>query len=114
MKEGLLGGTLSVSPRSQLEEARLHVAPCTGSESKKRMGADRRYIPLLVTAPEFGWIKAFTVASEIGDVGRFASPAKLSGYTGLCSRVRQSGSTDRRGRSLTSRVVSTPSAGTGV
>src|SRR5204862_1592688 len=33
MKEGLLGGTLSVSPRSELEEARLHVARWFGSES---------------------------------------------------------------------------------
>jgi transposase len=46
------------------------------------MGADHRYIPLLVTAPGFGWINAFTVASEIGDINRFASPAKLCGYTG--------------------------------
>ena len=53
----------------------------------KRMGADHRYIPLLVTAPGFGWINAFTVASEIGDIARFASPAKLCGYTGLCPRV---------------------------
>ena len=37
------------------------------------MGADHRYVPLLVTAPGFGWINAFTVASEIGD--------KLCGYT---------------------------------
>ena len=63
----------------------------------KRQGADHRYIPLLVTAPGFGWINAFTVASEIGDIERFASPAKLCGYTGLCPRVIQSGSTDRRG-----------------
>jgi transposase len=63
----------------------------------KRMGADHRYIPLLVTAPGFGWINAFTVASEIGDIERFASPAKLCGYTGLCPRVIQSGATDRRG-----------------
>jgi hypothetical protein len=53
--------------------------------------------PLLVTAPGFGWINAYTVASEIGDIERFASPAKLCGYTGLCPRVYQSGSTDRRG-----------------
>ena len=33
MKEGLLGGTLGVSPRSESEEARLHVARWTGSES---------------------------------------------------------------------------------
>jgi transposase len=63
----------------------------------KRMGADHRYIPLLITAPGFGWINAFTVASEIGDIERFASPAKLCGYTGLCPRVHQSGSSDRRG-----------------
>jgi transposase len=63
----------------------------------KRRGADHRYIPLLVTAPGFGWINAYTVASEIGDIERFASPTKLCGYTGLCPRVYQSGSTDRRG-----------------
>jgi transposase len=63
----------------------------------KRLGADHRYIPLLVTAPGFGWINAFTVASEIGDIERFPSPAKLCGYTGPCPRVKQSGATDRRG-----------------
>jgi transposase len=63
----------------------------------KRQGADHRYIPLLVTAPGIGWINAFTIASEIGDIERFASPAKLCGYTGLCPRVKQSGATDARG-----------------
>ena len=63
----------------------------------KRQGADHRYIPLLVTAPGFGWINAYTVASEIGDIERFASPTKLCGYTGLCPRVYQSGASDRRG-----------------
>jgi hypothetical protein len=28
------------------------------------------HIPLLVTAPGFGWINAYTVASEIGDIER--------------------------------------------
>ena len=59
----------------------------------RRQGADHRYIPLLVTAPGFGWINAYTVASEIGDIERFASPTKLCGYTGLCPRVYQSGTT---------------------
>jgi transposase len=45
----------------------------------ERQGADHRYIPLLVTAPGLGWINAFTVASEIGDIARFPSPAKLCG-----------------------------------
>jgi transposase len=46
----------------------------------KRQGAEHRYIPVLVTAPGIGWINAYTIASEIGDIGRFASPAKLCGY----------------------------------
>jgi len=63
----------------------------------QRQGADHRYIPLLVTAPGFGWINAYTVASEIGAIERFASPAKLCGYAGLCPRVIQSSNSDRRG-----------------
>jgi transposase len=63
----------------------------------KRTGADHHYIPLLVTAPGIGWINGYTIASEIGDINRFASPAKLCGYTGLCPRVFQSGQVDRRG-----------------
>jgi transposase len=40
---------------------------------------------------------AFTIASEIGDINRFPTPTKPCGYTGLCPRVIQSGTTDRRG-----------------
>ena len=63
----------------------------------RALGADHRYIPLLMTCPGIGWILAFTIASEIGDIDRFATPRKLVGYTGLCPRVDQSGERDRRG-----------------
>ena len=63
----------------------------------KRSGADHRYLPLLMTAPGIGWITGFTIAAEIGDIGRFSSPVKLTGYTGLCPRVKQSGAMDQRG-----------------
>jgi transposase len=63
----------------------------------RRSGADHRYIPILMTAPGIGWITGFTIASEIGDINRFSSPVKLTGYTGLCPRVKQSGETDQRG-----------------
>jgi transposase len=66
----------------------------------KRAGAEHRYVPLLMTAPGFGWITSFTVACEIGDINRFSSPVKLTGYTGLCPRVSQSGDMDRRGPSF--------------
>jgi transposase len=60
-------------------------------------GADHRYVPLLLTVPGIGWVLAFTIAAEIGDIARFASARKLTGYTGLCPRVHQSGEKDRRG-----------------
>ena len=63
----------------------------------RRSGADHRYIPLLMTAPGIGWITGFTIAAEIRDINRFSSPVKLTGYTGLCPRVNQSGEMDRRG-----------------
>jgi transposase len=59
--------------------------------------SDHPYIPLLMSAPGIGWVLAFTIAGEIGEIERFTSPEKLTGYTGLCPRVNQSGDKDRRG-----------------
>jgi transposase len=59
--------------------------------------ADHPYIPLLMSAPGIGWVLAFTIAAEIGEIERFSSPQKLTSYTGLCPRVNQSGESDRRG-----------------
>ena len=63
----------------------------------KALGAEHRYVPLLTTAPGIAWVLGYTIAAEIGDIGRFASPQKLVGYTGLVPRVYQSGESDRRG-----------------
>ena len=63
----------------------------------KALGADHRYGPLLLTVPGIGWVLAYTIAAEIGDIGRFPNPRKLTGYTGLCPRVYQSGERDLRG-----------------
>jgi transposase len=62
-----------------------------------RLGADHPYIPLLMTVPGVGPVTAYTIASEIGDIRRFASPKKLTRYTGLCPLVRRSGNRDFRG-----------------
>jgi transposase len=59
--------------------------------------ADHPYIPLLMSVPGIGWVLAFTIAGEIGEIERFSSSEKLAGYTGLCPRVNQSGEKDRRG-----------------
>lgn len=63
----------------------------------RALGADHRYVPLLMTCPGIGWVLAFTIASEIGDIARFPTARKLVGYTGLCPKVEQSGERDRRG-----------------
>jgi transposase len=63
----------------------------------RRAGADHRYVPLLMTVPGIGWVLAYTIAAEVGDIERFASPKKLAGYSGLCPKVVQSGEKDRRG-----------------
>src|SRR5437773_7095221 len=59
--------------------------------------ANHPYVPLLLSAPGIGWVLAFTIAAEIGEIERFPSPEKLAGYTGLCPKVNQSGDKDRRG-----------------
>ena len=63
----------------------------------RALGSDHAYVPLLLTCPGIGWILAYTIASEIGDINRFATPTKLIGYTGLTPQVHQSGESDRRG-----------------
>jgi transposase len=63
----------------------------------RRLGAAHPYVPLLMSAPGIAWVLAYTIASEIGEIERFASPKKFAGSTGLCPRVYQSGASDRRG-----------------
>src|SRR5215217_2698359 len=45
----------------------------------RRVGADHRYVPLLLTVPGISWVLAYTIAAELGDIGRFppraSSPA---------------------------------------
>ena len=55
------------------------------------------YVPLLMTAPGIAWVLGYTIAAELGDIGRFASPKKLVDYSGLCPIVRQSGRRYDRG-----------------
>ena len=76
-------------PRAQVDEvnAKLRVS-----------GADHPYVPKLLTVPGIGWVSPCAeIAAEIGEINRFESATKLTGYTGLCPRVVQSGESDRRG-----------------
>jgi transposase len=87
-------GTLAASLRL-IDELDLEIAAC--ERELRQLGAEHRYVPLLLTVPAIGWVLAYTIAAEIGEIGRFPSPRTLAGYTGLCPRVYQSGESDRRG-----------------
>src|SRR5438128_3696389 len=78
-----------------IDELEREITDC--ERELRRLGADHRYVPRLLTVPGIGWVPAYTVAAAIGYSGRVASPRKLAGYTGLGPRVSQSGERDLRG-----------------
>jgi transposase len=78
-----------------LDELEREIEAC--ERQLRGLGAEHRYVPLLLSVPGIGWVLAYTIAAEIGDIARFPSPSKLAGYSGLCPRVYHSGERDRRG-----------------
>jgi transposase len=58
--------------------------------------ADPRVV-LLETIPGIGPLLGLTIATEIGDIARFASARKLVGYAGLAPKIKQSGQSARTG-----------------
>jgi transposase len=78
-----------------IDELDDQIAEC--ERELRRLGAHHEYVPTLMTTPGIGWVLGYTIASEIGDIARFASAKKLVAYTGLCPRVHQSGASDHRG-----------------
>ena len=87
-------GTIEASLRL-IDELEREIGEC--ERELRRLGAGHRYVPLLCTVPGISWVLAYTIAAEIGDIGRFPTPRKLAGYSGLCPRVYQSGERDLRG-----------------
>ena len=51
-----------------------------------------------MTIPGIGEPLGLTIASEIGDIGRFPTAGKLVGYSGLTARIKQSGQSSHVGR----------------
>src|ERR1019366_1579450 len=80
---------------AMVDELEVRIDAC--ERDLRALGAEHRYIPLLCSVPGISWVLAYTIASEIGDIERFATPKKLAGYTGLCPIVRQSGNRAVRG-----------------
>lgn len=66
------------------------------AEIDQRAQADER-VALLTELPGIGRYTALLVIAELGEVGRFASAAKVSSYAGLVPNVRSSGERLRLG-----------------
>ncbi len=66
------------------------------AEIEARAQSDPR-VSVLTSLPGIGRYTALLVIAELGDVGRFASAAKLCSYAGLVPRVRASGGRVRLG-----------------
>jgi transposase len=87
-------GTIEASLRL-IDELDREIGEC--ERELRKLGANHHYVPLLLTVPGISWVLAYTIAAELGNIERFASPRKLAGYSGLCPRVYQSGERDLRG-----------------
>src|SRR5579885_614962 len=70
-------GTIEASLRL-IDELDREIGAC--ERELRRLGADHQYVPLLCTVPGISWVLAYTIAAEIGEIERFASPRKLAGY----------------------------------
>ncbi len=64
----------------------------------RRLARSDERAKLLMTIPGVAELLGLTIASEIGDIGRFPSARKLVGYAGLAPRIKRSGQSARVGR----------------
>jgi transposase len=67
-------------------------------EALIELAAQDERVPLLIQLPDIGLITAVTLLVTIGDVSRFPTAKKLVGYSGIGSRVHDSGQSRRTGR----------------
>src|SRR6266542_3405337 len=64
-------GTIDASLRL-IDELDREIGDC--ERELRRLGADHHYVPLLCTVPGISWVLAYTIAAELGDIGRFPTP----------------------------------------
>jgi transposase len=67
-------------------------------ETLTALAAQDERVLLLIQLPGIGLITAMTLLAAIGDISRFPTAKKLVGYSGLASRVHDSGQSRRTGR----------------
>ncbi len=61
-------GTIEASLRL-IDELDREISDC--ERELRRLGAEHRYVPLLLTVPGISWVLAYTIAAELDDINRF-------------------------------------------
>jgi transposase len=56
-----------------------------------RLAQEDQRVPILMQIPGISIFSALAILAEVGDIGRFASPKKLSSYAGLVPSLHRSG-----------------------
>src|SRR4029450_5273575 len=87
-------GTIEASLRL-IDELDREIGDC--ERELRRLSADHRYVPLLLTVAGISWVHDSPLAAQTAPPPRSPTPRKLAGYSGLCPRVYQSGERDLRG-----------------
>src|ERR671937_3334134 len=64
-------GTIEASLRL-IDQLDREITDC--ERELRRLGPDHDYVPLLLTVPGIGWVLAYTIAAELGDINRFPTP----------------------------------------
>lgn len=79
----------------------VHVYHCLKQEEKevmkriKKISQNMKETTMLMSMPGIAELSSLILLAEIGDIQRFSSPKELVSYSGLCSGIYQTGSTER-------------------
>jgi transposase len=98
-------GTLSTLAEEDPDIKNLvHVYHCLKQEEKevmkriKRIAQNMKETTMLMSLPGIAELSSLMILAEIGEIRRFSSPKELVSYSGLCSGIYQTGSTERNVR----------------
>jgi transposase len=79
----------------------VNVYHCLKQEEKevmkriKKIAQNIKETTMLMNLPGIAELSSLIILAEIGDIHRFSSPKELVSYSGLCSGIYQTGSTER-------------------
>ena len=98
MKEADLGPLANIGKQEILDRlAHFREAMAVLEEQMREAAKEFPQVEALLSIRGIGLYTALVIVAELGEPGRFKNRREVGAYAGLTPRVRQSGSTERRG-----------------